>query len=110
MLGWFRLVGLRMRTIAVVELDYGRKLNVAGGADTAVFNMTTRQYAKLGLNEYDAAAGVVVNDTILALQDGRDCEIGLLDLHTITAGLMPRMKRPDLAEHILGQVREAASQ
>jgi len=51
MLGWFRLVGLRMRTIAVVELDYGRKLNVAGGADTAVFNMTTRQYAKLGLNE-----------------------------------------------------------
>lgn len=110
MLGWFKLIGLRMRTIAVVELEYGRKLQVAGGSDSTLFNMTTRHYAKLGLNEYDAAAGLVANDTILALQDGRDCAVGLLDLHTITAGLMPRMIRPDLAEHILGQVREAASQ
>lgn len=110
MLRWWRRFALKMRTIAVVELNYGRKLDAGDGADMLLLNMTTQQYADLGLNEYDAAAGLVLNDAILTFQDGGDCEIGLLNLHTITAGLMHRMKRPDLAEHILGQVREVASQ
>jgi hypothetical protein len=48
-----------MKTIAVVELDYRFKLEIAGGRDTTLFNQATRLASDQGGNEYDAASKVM---------------------------------------------------
>jgi hypothetical protein len=65
MFGWFRLIGLRMKTIAVVELDYRFKLEIAGGRHTTLFNEATRLTRDQGGNEYDAASKVMAMMTVV---------------------------------------------
>jgi hypothetical protein len=101
MFRWFGLVGLRMKTIAVVELDYRRKLDIAGGADTELFNKTTRLARDVGGNEYDAAAMFLTSDTAVRLSEGSDSTIGLIDLLQITNQRMHLMKRPDVVNDMM---------
>lgn len=68
MFGFVRVIALRMRTIAVVELDYRRKLEVAGGPDSSLFNKATRLAHEFGGNEYDAAALFVMVDGVGAFR------------------------------------------
>lgn len=94
MFRWIGLIGLRMKTIAVVELEYGSRLEVAGGADSPLFNRMTRLARDAGGNEYDAAAVFMVADTVARLQSGTEARIGLIDLLEITNRRMPLMRQP----------------
>lgn len=94
MFGWFGLVGLRIKTIAVVEREYGRRLEVAGGADTPLFNSATRMARQVGGNEYDAAAVFMVTDAAIRLQNGEAAPMPLTDLLQITNERLPLMRQP----------------
>lgn len=94
MFGWFGLVGLRMRTIAVVEREYGARLEVAGGPDSDLFKKTTRLARDFGGNEYDAAAVFMVTDAAIRLRHGADGRIGLVELLEISDARLPLMRQP----------------
>lgn len=104
MFRWFGLVGLRMKAIAVVELDYRRKLHIAGGADTELFDRITRLARDLGGNEYDAAAMFLTTDTVDRLSHGADSPIALFDLVLITNQRLHLMNRPDV---VVGAMQRA---
>ena len=94
MFRWFGLVGLRMKTIAVVEREYGSRLNVAGGPDSELFNRTTRLARDFGGNEYDAAAVFMVTDAAIRMRAGVDGRLSLLSLLQITNQRFPLMRQP----------------
>lgn len=92
MFRWFGLVGLRVKTIAVVEREYGSSLDVAGGADTEVFNRTTRLARDFGGNEYNEAAVLMVTDAAIRLRaEGR---MSLLQILQLTNQRLPLMPQP----------------
>lgn len=104
MFRWFGLVGLRMKTIAVVEREYGRKVEVAVGADTVLFNRMTRLARDFGGNEYDAAAMFLTTDTVDRLSNGADSPIAVFDLVLITNQRLHLMNRPDF---VIGLMQRA---
>lgn len=94
MFGWLGLVGLRSRTIAVVELEYGLRLDVAGGADSDLFNKTTRLVRSFGGNEYDAAAVFLVTDAAVRWRHGVERRISMIDLMEKTNSRLSLMRNP----------------
>lgn len=94
MFRWFGLVGLRMKTITVVEREYGSKLEVAGGADSELFNRTTRLARDFGGNEYDAAAVFMVTDAAIRLRHGAEARMSLIELLALTNQRLPLMRQP----------------
>lgn len=102
MFGFVRLIGLRMKTIAVVELDYGRKLEVAGGLDTPTFNRATRIARDIGGNEYDAAALFMMVDRVGAVRRAAADDDGIVRIAAVYQRNRPRMARADLTEEALG--------
>lgn len=110
MFRWFGLVGLRRKTIAVVEREYGRPLDVAGGADTQLFNQTTRLARDFGGNEYDAAAVFMATDSAIRLRQGREVSVGLLDLFEITNQRLPLMRQPAIVNEAMERAMTAVDQ
>ena len=110
MFGWFGLVGLRMRTIAVVEREYGARLEVAGGSDSDLFNKTTRLARDFGGNEYDAAAVFMVTDAAIRMRHGADGRMALAELLEISNARLPLMLQPafvhEATERALGTLDE----
>lgn len=94
MFRWFGLVGLRMKTIAVVEREYGSRLDVAGGPDTTLFNQTTRLARDFGGNEYDAAAVFMVVDAAKRIRLGLPLRLNLPDTLKRTNAHLPLMRQP----------------
>jgi hypothetical protein len=94
MFGWFGLVGLRMKTLAVIEREYGVRMEVAGGPDSDLFNKTTRLARDFGGNEYDAAAVFMVTDAAVRMRNDVEARIGLMDLLELSNARLPLMRRP----------------
>jgi hypothetical protein len=103
MFGFVRLIGLRMKTIAVVELDYGRKLEVAGGPDTPTFNQATRIARDMGGNEYDAAALFMMVDGVGAVRRDVTSDDRMAHIAAVYQRNRSRMARADLTEEALGR-------
>lgn len=100
MFRWFGLVGLRMKTIAVVEREYGRKLEVAGGADTELFNSVTRLARDLDGNEYDAAAIFMVTDAAACLRDGAESWLSMREILMLSTQRLPLMRQPAVVHEV----------
>lgn len=96
MFRWLGLVGLRMRTISVVEREYGSRLEVAGGADSPIFNQATRLTRDFGGNEYDAAAVFMVVDAARRIREGHPPRIPLVDTLALSTRHIPLMHHPEL--------------
>lgn len=107
MFGWFRLVGLRLKTISVVELDYGFKLDIAGGAHTTLFNLATRKVCEAGGNEYDAASKFLASHAMQLTKSGTDESEIVRVMAKGTIKLLPKFKWPAIAEHDLEQLMSA---
>lgn len=101
MFRWFGLIGLRMKTISVIEREYRRRLEVAGGPDSELFNKTTRLAQDFGGNEYDAAAVFMIADAATRLREDADADIRLGDQLQITTARMPLMRRPPVVEEAI---------
>lgn len=102
MFGFVRLIGLRMKTIAVVELDYGRKLEVAGGPDSGLFNKVTRISQNLGGNEYDAAALFVMVDGVGAVRRAAAGDTTVDRVAEVYQRNRAKMAQADLTEEAFG--------
>lgn len=94
MFRWFGLVGLRMKTVAVVEREYGSKLDVAGGVDMPLFNRMTRLSRDFGGNEYDAAAIFLVSDMAARFRCGMVGRMGTAEFLRITNQRLSQMRQP----------------
>ena len=103
MFSWFKLLVLRMQTIAVVELEYGRKLDVAMGPDTQLFNAATRAMRDAGGNQYDAAAAFVLSEvgTLMAEEDQRDSCVAKI---MTAVRLMPMSHLPEVAANAIDRM------
>lgn len=105
---WFGLVGLRMKTIAVVEREYGSRLEVAGGPDSPLFNQTTRLARGFGGNEYDAAAVFMVVDAARRIREGDLPRLPLTETLARSTQHIPFMRRPvfvaEATERALGTI------
>lgn len=110
MFRWLGLIGLRMKTIAVVEREYGRPLDVAGGADTQLFNQTTRLARDFGGNEYDAAAVFMATDAAIRLRHRSEGGVGLEALLKITNQHLPLMQQPALVHEAIERAMAAVNQ
>lgn len=97
MLGWLKLVMLRTKAIAVVERDFGRPLQIAGGRDTELFNIATRLAHQAGGNEYDAATAFVLAEAMTATTPADRSLVGKV------TRLLPQMRFPASAEEQLLQ-------
>ena len=106
MFKWLKLIGLRTKTVAVVELEYGRRLEIAGGPDSATFNSVTRMIRDAGGNEYDAAAAFAAMDAATQFRQGHaDTPLpGHIALTTMR--LTRRMQRPELVADIQERLLE----
>lgn len=94
MLRWLGLVGLRTKTLVVIEREYGAKLEVAGGRDSDLFNKSTRLARDFGGNEYDAAAVFMAADTAVRLRHDAESRIAIEAMMQIAADHLPLMRKP----------------
>lgn len=106
MFKWLKLIGLRTKTVAVVELEYGRRLEIAGGPDSAAFNSVTRMIRDAGGNEYDAAAAFAAMDAATQFRQGLSDTPLPLRIAATTSRLTERMKRPALVADIQDRLLE----
>lgn len=106
MFKWLQLLGLRAKTIAVVEQEYGRRLEIAGGPDSPMFNSITRMIRDVGGNEYDAAAAFVATDAATRFRQGLADSPRPLRMAATTRRLVERMNCPELIDDIQDRLLE----
>lgn len=109
MFKWMKLIGLRTKTVAVVELEYGRRLEIAGGPDSAAFNSVTRMIRDAGGNEYDAAAAFAAMDAATQFRQGRSDTALPRHIAATTIRLTPQMRRPELVADIQERLLDKCS-
>lgn len=106
MFKWLKLIGLRTKTAAVVEQEYGRRLEIAGGPDSASFNSVTRMIRDAGGNEYDAAAAFAAMDAATQFRQGRSETALPRHIAATTVRLTRQMQRPELVADIQERLLE----